>query len=837
MRLGVTTLGLSVIGAFLWPHIRSGRAAQNDSAEGKGSPANSAAADNSGDIGPLIYDLQASAGRKLADTPALLILNTSSATGSTGLIENSGLNAEPLASITGGKAWIAQNTIFLGLAAPLFSDPKAMGALARSLGSRQFQYVFAKTAQPSRAIVLTLPTKNFLDREKATEAKARAQELRSRLREVSRALGLRLPFSVVFTGLEDVSHFKEYATYLASELIADPFGVSLREELGPTGVWAEQQAKRIARGLRQLFEFLSARRLDILNEEEAHDRRRGAYLFPREFRRLSRLGSIGDFLLEVSRPHQLGSSPYLRGFFFVGSYESQRPRTVPQSTGDFSSSDLSANLELSRVLSRGRFERSFVSRPAPKQMEWVFLKRLFGETILPNLESLRATFVSQGASVGRLILLGAMSALILLWAGGLTISFRQNRILETHAAELTNQLSGATVTPQQRIETPRLIQLDALRTLLAGLGRYRVSGHPWYIGMGLYTGDKLYPIVRNGYFNHFERLLLAPAQAVLRSKLSSLGPSSTGATDFETIYDSLKAYLITRSHPDNSIREFLSPVLVRSWQIQQGDDVERSKLAKAQFDFYSDEWRANPPYPRHVDDDAIASGRKFLQDNFGGIDQIYSLMKTDASKANPAIVFSGADVIVNTPKVSGAFSKAGWLSMQRLMHDSGHWSAPEVESGRIASELPLRYRAEYIKQWADFLGNSRVVCCRTHTAADTAKRLSLLAEATESPLLRLFCIASQNTDVDAPEIKSVFQPIRSVVPPSCDKQYTSDANAGYLSAPFGLQQRLSDPSLGSQSADARSAVAPPLASARTAAHDLAAKFQVDNEWLIHQNSE
>lgn len=831
MRSGISFIGLSVIGALLWPRIRAASADRKAASERKSADGRPGDGSANGDIASLVHEAESATGRKLSDLPVVLVLDSSPSL-SGGVIENSGLNAEPIASISGAKAWFAQNIVFIELKSQFYSGPKVLGELTRSFASRRFRYLFAKAPQPSRAVVLALPCKAFTDRDKKEEVKTRAEDLRSRLREISRTLGIRMPFYVVFTGLDEVSHFKEYASHLPSDVLADPFGASLRDEGVESGVWSEQQSKRNTRGFRQLFELLSARRLEILNEEQSHDRRRGAYLFPREFRKLARGGPMGDFLLEVARPHQLGSSPYLRGFYFTGVLETQRAKPAAEPTEDLSTPDLSGNLDLSRVFSGKSFERPSVSRPTPRQMEWVFLQRLFAEVILPDLDSLRSTFVSRRASVGRRVLLCALSASILLWATAITVSYKRNKSLQTRAMELSNALRAPTTNPEQRISAEQLGQLESLHALLADLGRYRRDGHPWSLGMGLYAGNQLYPPVRKAYFDNFERLMLGPAQAVLRKNLS-LNPAAGVTASFDSTYESLKAYLITRSHPDKSTREFLSPVLLRSWQTQQGNDAERATLAKAQFDFYSDEWRTDPPYPRRIDDEAIAAGRDYLRDNFGGIDRIYSLLKADASRDNPPIGFSGEDVVVNTPKVPGAFTKVGFAAMQKMLRNPGRWSAenwvvtmPKDDGARTISDLPARYSGDYIKEWTAFLGNSRVVACRNRTAADTAKRLTLLSETTESPLLKLFCVASQNTDVDSEEIKNAFQPVHAVVSPQCDKQYSNKNNRAYTTALFDIKGQLEQISAGPQGVDARAAIAPQISTARTAVHDLQAELQV-----------
>src|SRR5262249_2369121 len=162
---------------------------------------------------------------------------------------------------------------------------------------------------------LTVAISVFKKREGANEVNTLAGALRARLREISRPLGMPVPVYVVFTGLNDLPQFEAYASRLTAEMASEPFGVTLadKQDTSKGVVWAEQEAGRIAKGFQQLFEILSGARLEILGQEQLENRRHDAYLFPREFKKLSRLGPISDFLLELSRPYQLGASPYLRG--------------------------------------------------------------------------------------------------------------------------------------------------------------------------------------------------------------------------------------------------------------------------------------------------------------------------------------------------------------------------------------------------------------------------------------------------------------------------------------------------------------------------------------------
>ena len=60
----------------------------------------------------------------------------------------------------------------------------------------------------------------------------------------------------------------------------------------------------------------------------------------------------------------------------------------------------------------------------------------------------------------------------------------------------------------------------------------------------------------------------------------------------------------------------------------------------------------------------------------------------------------------------------------------------------------------------------------------------------QSPLLALFWLASQNTDVDDPDVLAAFQPIHTVVPPASVDRYIAPTNQNYMNALMALQNSL-----------------------------------------------
>jgi type VI secretion system protein ImpL len=315
----------------------------------------------------------------------------------------------------------------------------------------------------------------------------------------------------------------------------------------------------------------------------------------------------------------------------------------------------------------------------------------------------------------------------------------------------------------------------------------------------LYAGDALYPDVRKIYFQHFRKLLFAQTQAALLQMLSSL-PVTPGPDDqYGPAYDTLKAYLITTSNHDKSTRLFLSPVLSKAWAAGREIDPDRVQLAQKQFDFYSEQLKDANPFSSENDTLVVARARNYLS-QFSGAERVYRFMLAEASKANPSINFNrkfpgSAEVVTDGKEVEGAFTKAGWTFIQDAFKNLpkyfsgeqwvlGPGTAQNVDIGKLAQDLQVRYQQDYINQWRAFLKSANVV--RYNSLTDASQKLTKTSS-NQSPLLALFCTAAQNTAVDQPDIANAFQPVQAVVSPNCQEQYIGPPNASYVTGLSGIQ--------------------------------------------------
>ncbi len=396
------------------------------------------------------------------------------------------------------------------------------------------------------------------------------------------------------------------------------------------------------------------------------------------------------------------------------------------------------------------------------------------------------------------ILLGSAAALCALLAIFFTISFFKNRKLENNVRDAAAAIGPGEAVGADFASVDSLRKLDTLRQSVETLSTYHRTGAPLMYKWGLYAGDALYPNARAVYFARFKQLLFTQAQGNDLAFLSGLPP--TQGPEYQPTYNALKAYLITTSNHEKSSRDFLTPQLIAFWQNGRTADCGRLQLAQKQFDFYAEELKDANPFTTENDAAAtIEKARRYLA-TFGGAKSVYAYMISEASKRNPPVdynrAFPGAAPAVSEPHVvAGAFSKAGWAFMKEAMANPGRYfggekwvlgeyAAANIDPVKLAQELKALYYADFLGEWRTYIKSGAVV--KYASLKDASVKLNQLS-GNQSPLLELFALASNNTDVDDPAIKKDFQPVQTVVPPGPMDKFISAPNQNYMAALSALQ--------------------------------------------------
>ena len=255
-----------------------------------------------------------------------------------------------------------------------------------------------------------------------------------------------------------------------------------------------------------------------------------------------------------------------------------------------------------------------------------------------------------------------------------------------------------------------------------------------------------------------------------------------------------------------------APILLRRWSEGRNVDPASMQLAQKQFVFYAKDLKNGNPFSSTGDNDAVARGRSYLA-RFSGIERVYQFMLSQAGKGTVNFnrdVKESAQAVVNTRDIPAAFSKAGYQFMANnlpkadqffagerwvLCDAAGNISASSCQQGgidkvKLTADLSTRYVNDFIAQWRNYFRNTTVL--KYSDLKDASKKLNLQS-GTQSPILGLFWLASQNTGVDftkiqgADRIQKAFQSVHHVVPPANVDRYVATSNQPYVNSLLTLQ--------------------------------------------------
>jgi type VI secretion system protein ImpL len=795
----------------------------------------------------------------LAGLPAVIIAGPEGSAKTTAIVR-SGMNpelvagevyrGETVAPTRSVNVWYARNVAFVEASGTVTSEAGAWTRLARALRPRSLGAALTGKPQPPRFAVVCFSCEEFFKPGAGEVVPAAGRMLRSRLGELADEFGVRLPVYVLFTKADAIPHFEAFVRNLSADEAREVLGASVEPDTGSAGTYPERVTLQLEHSLNELYRSLSSRRLDMLAREHAPEWKPGTYEFPREFRKL--VPTAAEFLRELCKPSELAVSPVLRGFYFVG----VQAVHLPDGAGDFAPAQaaeaVGAALSATSAFSAAQVAQARQAPAATSRMRkvprWDFLERVFPEVILADDTAMRLTQGGARVRFLRRALPAGAAGLAAILAIAFAASFTNNQRLQ---AETRAAAAGVAGLPAYQGDLPTLDvlrRLDSLRAQYARLADYERNGAPLRYRWGLYSGSSMYPAVRRLYFTTLDRTILGSTRSVMRSDLRSLPDAPRPTDDYSDTYDLLKAYLVTTSNPEKSSADFVTPVLMSRWLGDREVDSVRADLAAKQFDTYADELRHGNPYVLTADAGTLDRARAFLR-QFAGSERIYQFMIAEADSANVPIQFNqglpgSAAYIADAYEVPGAYTKGGWTFMDNALKTVDRFLSGEpwvmgegtamapADKATLVAELRARYVSDYAGHWRQFLQGASVQ--RYGGLRDASDKLRVLG-GNQSPLLALFSLVSRNTDVAAPEVKAVFQPVHALTPANMTDKLIGPTNAPYVTALVTLQSSVEQAAAarGPAGEGAAAQAAGNALSALVAARQIAAEFKIDPAGQVH----
>jgi type VI secretion system protein ImpL len=807
LRVALIAIGVVGTAAFLWLRLRA------QSAEA-GLSATSAAHDVDVVFAEAKSRLRAAnySKSRLSEIPALIILGDAGSAKTT-LALRAGLDPELLAGqVFAGDVvaptasvniWLARDVLLLDTATAVLNDHAAWRALAKQL-TPATATAFGKQPVEARAAVVCLSCEAFAEQNASESLARRAREIRQQLSDLAALLGVALPVYVFFTKMDKLRHFEEFVANLSDDEAKEVLGVTLPFAAPVAAAYADQQTKLLERAFSSIYAALCDKRVFYLEREHDPAKTPATYEFPREFAKIRPL--LTQFLVDLCRPSQLQTNPVLRGFYFTGvravtvADVQWAPAAPAPSAAPFDPAATRVFLQPPRSAQEG-FQPRSSGRRVP---QWVYLPRVFPEVLLADRAALHVSKSTVNTSVARRAVFAALAIVGLLLAAAWTVSFAANYQLVNEAKRVAGALDipQSAADPASPANFPTQSSMDRLgelRNMAATLSDYQSNGSPAYMHLDLYTGDALLPPVHHAWCTAFESMLLQPTQAELVRLLSN---PANSATNDGYVYSGLKAYLITTSFPEKSTGSFLSEALLEHWRAGTAPPVPLVAAADREFKFYAAEL-AQKRFCSTTEPNAqaVASSRKYLQTRSSG-EPVYKEILAKVN-AEPPLVFDtlypdSVAVVGNRYPVPHAFTKAGWARVQSEIETATKYLAGDewvlgrdnrkpVDPVALKLQLLSLYRADLVKHWRAYLQQTSIT--KFANVKDAADKLRLLSN-NQSPLLKVLCLASENTTLEDKGVADTFQPPQSLAPAGCTNHWSSKANDSYMNGLIALQASL-----------------------------------------------
>ena len=770
-------------------------------------------------------------GSNLASLPLVYVLGDSGSTKTTVLI-HSALEPELLAGqvyrdndvlpTSSANLWYTRQAIFVDPAGSMMAQADRWRKLVKLLQPARFSAAFGKKTQAPRAAIVCFDCETFLHSGASESSISAARRMSTRLQEVSQLLGISFPVYVLFTKLDRISFFTEFVRGMSKDEVAEVLGATLPLRSLSAGVYADEETRRLTKAFDEIFYSLADRRIVLLPRENDADKLPAIYEFPREIKKLRTL--LVQFLVDLARPSQLGTNPFLRGFYFTG----VRPVVVddvvaaPVAALEAQEQDPGGGgaTQIFRSVGSQAAQMPVAPKSAgPRRMpQWCFLTSLFNDVLVKDRVALAASGSSSHVNLLRRIALGAAVFVALIFVAGFSLSFFRNRALESRVHDDIDALKTLQITPPQPATVDDLRKLDNLRGELVDLSDWEANGAPWSMRWGLYTGHEVYEDAMPVYFDRFNRLLFAETQKRIADTMLVLpdSPAANVVNDpqsndlYNKTYNELKAYLITTSAMPNKCYDqskvpFLRQVLMSHWATpERGIDKDRQDLASRQFGFYATELVQKNWLGQGNSATLVSHTRGYLK-GFVGINLLYARLKANvpdpAARSFNERYDKSAEVIESEHKVAGAFTRQGYMAVQNaLMHPSdigadecvmGSADALGLDPISVQHQLTQMYNDEFLKEWNTVLKTSHFRGYRGDWA-DADAKLQKLTDSS-SPQMELLYFISHNVNAAPVEVKAPFKPVQQVEDPAPTDsdtppdKYLGPATSKYIDALVSLE--------------------------------------------------
>ncbi|MGH9946339.1 MAG: type VI secretion system membrane subunit TssM [Pyrinomonadaceae bacterium] len=629
-----------------------------------------------------------------------------------------------------------------------------------------------RSNRPLDGLVLTVNADEIIKGDER-QIEELAKVLRARLDDAMQRLKVRFPVYLVFTHADTIDGFR------------DSFSSSKNED--KTLVWGATIPIEKSDNAQSLFDSeyevlqnsLMKRRLVRLSAPFPPVRQLKIFNFPLHFGSARR--KFGAFVSALFRPNPFSENPFLRGFYFTASPAAKS----------------SANV-------------------LPTVANGFFVERFFRDVLLRDKDLVR-TFIAQRQRppiLGWMItIFGALLIGGLLLMAGVSLATNRQMLNEAEAhgekvLAMRKADAGKAILDKNEDETRREIFItDELRAFMTQLDDYYRNGPPFYMRMGLYSGNAvLERSLLPNYYSVIEQRFKTPALKKVEADLRKFADGQQVANasqlsekeeqNLGKYYDLLKAYLMLSSeYKDKAESTHIANALKDYWSADSKISGDMKLTAQENLEFWA----------KQVDRDAdhgnfprISLNAKLVEDTrrklqaFPPVYRYYSRKVSEISKevddkvgtttAASILARNGGDTSLLDGRypVPSAFTRPGLDLMkvaiseadQKLSEDDwvmGELGKKELAQSTDARRLEEKYYKDYADHWLKFVKAIEIKPYKNKTEA--ANALQSFSQA-NSPMEIIVKEVARNTNLSAPlEDPGWFEWLKSfVIKPTTTEQ-------------------------------------------------------------------
>lgn len=611
----------------------------------------------------------------------------------------------------------------------------------------------ARPLRPIDGIILTVDVEKILGADER-ELEETAKLMRARLDEAHQQFKTKFPVYLVFTHADSIEGFRDSFSVSKKEARELVWGATFTFENAESGhaLFDEEFERLLAAAMKRRMIRLSApfapvRQLRIFN-------------FPLHFGAAKR--RFGHFVSALFRPNPFTESPVFRGFY----------------------------LTASPVSDKGSGQAGAPSEP-------YFVERWFRDVLLRDKDVAR-TFKANSAR--RPVLGWALTAVgALLTAGFLilsVVSLVSNKQFIDEAEKranvvLTNIKADENVNLATKDAAAVRKEIDAienLRAILSEFDEYEREGAPFYLGLGLYSGNRIYKEkLLTIYFNAVERRFKTPVVKKVESELAKFAdgpaanPGRLSPQEEEMLsknYDLLKAYLmLSKDYRAKANSGDVVAALKPYWRTEAKLTEDLDAIANLQLEFWAKQVDREE-FPKVSIDEKrgfIPNARTKLK-AFPPVFRYYKRKTTEISRQiedtiGPMTVAGilsrkGGDTepMQGSYTVPGAFTLEGYKLMRQAIDEAekelgaddwvvGEEGRSQLTTATDVGRLEEKYFGDYTNHWRDFV---KGVSVKKYTK-ETAKNSLTSFGGSDSPMRLVVTEIERNTNFSRTDDSGWFQ--------------------------------------------------------------------------------